>query len=78
MYQSYLFLKTFIKYVEKNPNLSAVDHTLGYADLELEIFFKNVDELRRFIEDISIKFPKTIKNYTYFTVMKNHKFFILK
>jgi Lrp/AsnC family transcriptional regulator for asnA, asnC and gidA len=84
MFKIDFFLKEYskknsiIKYIEKNPNLSAVDHTLGYADLELEIFFKNVDELRRFIEDISIKFPKTIKNYTYFMVMKNHKFFILK
>jgi len=67
-----------IKYVEENPNLLAVDHTLGYADLELEIFLKNVDDLREFVDDLSIKFPKTIKNYSYFMVMKNHKFFILK
>ena len=84
MFKIDFFLKEYskknsiIKYVENNPHLLAVDHTLGYADLELEIFLKNVDELREFVEDISIKFPKTIKNYTYFMVMKNHKFFILK
>ena len=66
-----------IKYIEVNPHLFAVDYTLGYADLELEFYLKNVNQLHQIIEDISIKFPKIIRNYTYVTDVEFHKILIL-
>lgn len=66
-----------IKYVEKNPHLYAVDNTIDYADLELELFFKNINHLHQFIEKISTKFPKSIKNYKYFHISSCIKFFRL-
>ena len=74
-----LYLKDYnkihqiIKYIETNPHLSYIDKTFGYADLELEIIVKNVDQLKQIIEEISIKFPKMIRSYMYFSVTKSHK-----
>lgn len=74
-----LYLKDYnkihqiIKYLETNPYLAYIDKTLGYADLELELIVKNVDQLKQIIEDISIKFPKMIRSYIYFSVAKSHK-----
>ena len=39
---------------------------------------KKVSRLCEFMDDISRVFPKTIKNYTYFTIENTNKFFILK
>jgi len=66
-----------IKYVEQNPHLYAVDHTIDYADLELELYMKNLNHLHQFIEDISTKFPKSIRNYKYFQILKAYKYFRL-
>jgi Lrp/AsnC family transcriptional regulator for asnA, asnC and gidA len=74
-----LYLKDYdkinqiIKYIEANPYLSYIDKTFGYADLELEFIVKSVDQLKQIIEDISSKFPKMIRSYTYFSVSKSHK-----
>ena len=66
-----------IKYIEKNPHLAYVDHTIDYADLEVELFLKNINHLHQFIEDVLTKFPKSIRNYKYFQIFKHHKYFRL-
>ena len=74
-----LYLKDYnkihqiIKYLETNPHLSYIDKTFGYADLELELIVKNVDQFKQIIEDISLKFPKMIRSYMYFCVTRSHK-----
>jgi Lrp/AsnC family transcriptional regulator for asnA, asnC and gidA len=74
-----LFLKDYNKvhllkkYIEKNPHLAYIDKALGHADLELELIVKDVTQLNQIIEDICIKFPKIIRNYSYFRVVKSHK-----
>ncbi|UCF13637.1 MAG: Lrp/AsnC family transcriptional regulator, partial [Thermoplasmatales archaeon] len=74
-----LYLKDYnkihqiIKYLETNPHLSYIDKTFGYADLELELIVKNVDQLKQIIEDISSNFPKMIRSYMYFSAAKSHK-----
>jgi Lrp/AsnC family leucine-responsive transcriptional regulator len=74
-----LYLKDYnkihqiIKFIEANPHLSYIDKTFGYADLELELIVKNLDQLIQIIEDISRKFPKMIRSYTYFSVVMSHK-----
>ena len=71
--KDYNKIHQIIKYLEANPYLGYIDKTLGYADLELELIVKNVDQLKQIIEDISIKFPKMIRSYIYFSVAKSHK-----
>jgi Lrp/AsnC family transcriptional regulator for asnA, asnC and gidA len=63
-----------IKYVETNPNFYTVDHTIGYADLELEWILKDLNHLDQIIEDLHSKFPRVIRNYKYFHVKKPHKY----
>ncbi len=71
--KDYNKIHQIIKYLETNPHLSYIDKTFGYADLELELIVKNVDQLNQIIEDVSSKFPKMIRSYTYFSVAKSHK-----
>lgn len=66
-----------IKYVEKNPYLIALDSTLGYADLEFEFILYNINQLHKIVEDITLKFPKIIRNYAITAVEKNYKFLIM-
>jgi Lrp/AsnC family leucine-responsive transcriptional regulator len=66
-----------IKFLEKNPYLTYVDHTIDYADLEVELFLKNINHLHQFIEDVLTRFPRGIRNYKYFQTLNNLKFFQL-
>jgi Lrp/AsnC family transcriptional regulator for asnA, asnC and gidA len=71
--KDYNKLHQIIKYLETNPHLAYIDKTFGYADLELELIVKDVNQLKQIIEDLSSKFPKMIRSYTYFSVAKSHK-----
>jgi Lrp/AsnC family transcriptional regulator for asnA, asnC and gidA len=70
-------INKIIKYVEKNPLLYSVDYTIGYADLELEINVKNINQLHEIIEDLHSRFPKIIRNYSYFRGVKYYKWYTL-
>ena len=71
--KDYNKINQILKYIEANPNLSYIDKTFGYADLELELIVKNVVQLKQIIEDILSKFPKMIRSYSYFSIAKSHK-----
>ena len=43
------------------------------ADLEYEIFLKNLNQLHQIIESVTMKFPDCIKNYRYYTIIEKHK-----
>jgi Lrp/AsnC family transcriptional regulator for asnA, asnC and gidA len=73
----YTKINQIIKYLEKNLLLLCVDYTIGYADLEIEINVKNINQLYKIIEDLHSKFPKIIRDYSYFRVVKVYKWFNL-
>jgi Lrp/AsnC family transcriptional regulator for asnA, asnC and gidA len=75
--KEYSKINQIIRYIERNPNLVYVDYTIGYADLELEFYLKNIAHLHQIVEDLFKKFPGSIKNYTYFTNINEHKCFKL-
>lgn len=63
-----------IDYVRNNPHLYCIEKALGNAsDLELEFYLENVEQLHEIMEDISLKFPESIKNFKYFSYLKTHK-----
>jgi DNA-binding Lrp family transcriptional regulator len=66
--------KKIVDYVENNPNLVYRIASLGYVDLELVFILNNANQLHQIMEDISSKFPDTIKNYKYFSITKTHKY----
>ena len=70
-------INQIIKYIEKNPLLKSVDYTIGYADLELELNVRNINQLHNIIEDLHSQFPKIIRNYSYFRVVKTYKWYDL-
>jgi DNA-binding Lrp family transcriptional regulator len=73
----YTKLNQIVKYLEKNPLLYCVDYTIGYADLELEINVKDISQLHDIIEDLHSKFPKIIRNYSFFRGVKFYKWYSL-
>ena len=62
-----------LEYVEGNPNLNHIIRSIGYVDLEFLFYLKDVNQLHEIMKDLSIKFPDAIKNYTYFSITKTHK-----
>jgi len=73
----YTKLNQIVKYIEKNPLLYCVDYTMGYADLELEINVRDISQLHDIIEDLHSKFPKLIRNYSFFRGIKFYKWYTL-
>lgn len=63
-----------IDYVATNPNLFCRMASLGYVDLELIFMLNNANQLHQIMEDLSSKFPDTIRNYKYFSDIKTHKY----
>jgi DNA-binding Lrp family transcriptional regulator len=78
-----IFLKEFsryneiVKFVEKNPSLMAINCSLGYVDLELELILRDLKELHEFLEEITQRFPDVIRSYSYFRAIESHKFLLL-
>jgi len=62
-----------INYLKENPNLKYYIKTIGYVDLEFAFVLNNAHQLHQIMEDLSCKFPDTIKNYTYFSSVKTYK-----
>jgi Lrp/AsnC family transcriptional regulator for asnA, asnC and gidA len=64
---------SMIKYIKKNPNLIFIDKSAGFADLELEFYVKNLDQLLKIIYNLIKQFPGVIKSYKYFYLKKIFK-----
>jgi len=71
--KKYNKMPQIINYIKNNPHFICIDKTLGYVDLEMEFYLKNVHELHAIMEDIALKFPDTIRNYKYVSVVTTHK-----
>ena len=67
-------IKQIIEYLSRNPYFVGVDRTLGYKDLEIEFYLKNVDEVHKIMQDLSLKFPDTIRNYKYVYVVETFRY----
>ena len=73
----YTKLNQIVQYLEKNPLLYCVDYTIGYADLEIEINVRDNSQLHDIIENLHSKFPKLIRNYSFFRGVKFFKWYSL-
>jgi len=64
-----------IAYIKKNKNISLVTESFGRGvDLDFGFFLQNMTQLQDIINDLSSKFPETIKNFKYFCTVKQHKY----
>jgi len=72
--KNYMKRLKIIDYIRNNPHLYCIERALGEtADLELEFYLENVNQLHQIMEDISMKFPEDIKNFNYYSYLKVHK-----
>jgi len=63
-----------IEYIRKNQNIFWIYETFGRGvDLDFEFVFKDITQLHDIINDLSLKFPETIKNFRYYSHSKVHK-----
>lgn len=54
-----------INYIKQNPHLIMIDKAIGYYDLELDFYLKDLDHLHDIMDDLTTKFPNDIRNYSY-------------
>jgi DNA-binding Lrp family transcriptional regulator len=62
-----------ISYIKLNPHLVMIDKSVGYFDLELDFWVKNLDEFHKIMDDLVEKYPDSIRNYSYVHDPKKHK-----
>lgn len=55
--------KRIMSYFKDNPNIVWVTKFIGYYDLSIEMEVKDVEEFRRILDDIKLKFSDLIKNH---------------
>jgi len=72
--KNYAKRNKILEYIEKNPHLYCVEKALGQAaDIELEFYLENVQQLHKIMDDLSMKFPESINNFNYFSYLEVHK-----
>jgi len=70
IYKVDIFLKNhrqrinIVQYIKQNPYLIYISTSTGLCDLEFEFVIKNQKQLIDIIEDINLKYPNSIKNYS--------------
>ena len=64
--------KSLIAYMSTKPYFITLNVAIGWADIEPEIFVKDIDSLLEVMEDLDSKFPMMIKRQTYQIVEKVH------
>jgi Lrp/AsnC family transcriptional regulator for asnA, asnC and gidA len=62
-----------IGYIRQNPHLTMIDKSIGYHDLELDFWLKNLNQFHRIMDDLTIRFPGVIKNFNYVHNPYKHK-----
>ena len=64
-----------IAYIKKNKNIILITESIGRGvDLDFGFYLQNMTQLQDMINDLSSKFPETIKNFRYSCTIKQHKY----
>jgi Lrp/AsnC family transcriptional regulator for asnA, asnC and gidA len=62
-----------IRYIKQDPHLVMIDKSIGYYDLELDLWVKNINEFHKIMDNLTIEFQDSIKNYSYVHDPQLHK-----
>jgi len=54
-----------INYMKNNPHLIMVDKSIGYYDLELDLWVESLEQFLEIMDDLTMRFPASIRNYKY-------------
>ena len=56
-----------------NPSVIYIPKSIGFADFEIELMAKNVQEVEQFIKSLTDRYANSIREYSYFAFTKPHK-----
>lgn len=70
-------LKHLRHYIKSHPNIVYDNEVLGGDDIELDVQVKDMQELRKIIEDLKSRFAEIIKDYKTMLFYKEHKLLFL-
>ena len=62
-----------IRYIRLDPHLVMIDKSIGYFDLELDFWVRDLKEFHQIMDNLTIAFPESIKNYIYVHNPQLHK-----
>ena len=62
-----------INYIKYNPHLAMIDKAIGYYDLELDFWLKDINHLHDVMDDLTMKFSNDIRDYEYVHDPNLHK-----
>jgi DNA-binding Lrp family transcriptional regulator len=54
-------------YIKYNPNVTFLNTSAGYADIEIEFNIESIDRIFEIMDNLSTKFPNAVRKYTYFS-----------
>ncbi|MEJ2296472.1 MAG: winged helix-turn-helix transcriptional regulator, partial [Candidatus Lokiarchaeota archaeon] len=55
-----------ITYISKNPFVLYISASAGLSDLEVEMIVESPEQLISILEDVNMKFPNAIRNYSFY------------
>jgi DNA-binding Lrp family transcriptional regulator len=64
---------SIINYIKTYPYVFYVSISVGLCDLEVELIVESPEKIVEILEDINIKFPNVIKNYSFYGDFKPYK-----
>jgi len=70
---NYTERKKIISYIKYNPHLEMIDKSIGYYDLELDFWVEDLNQFHEIMDNLTTKFPESIKNYIYVHDSKKYK-----
>jgi Lrp/AsnC family leucine-responsive transcriptional regulator len=66
--------RNIIEYIKRQPYVDCiVDSQMGWTDLQIEVFCKNIDNLLQIMEEIDKKFTGAIRKQEYWISTERHK-----
>lgn len=65
--------KEIWNYLKYNPYVTFINTSAGYADIEIEFTIENSNKLIEIMEDVSAKFPDSIRRYIFWSAKKTYK-----
>jgi Lrp/AsnC family leucine-responsive transcriptional regulator len=72
--KQYHMRSEIIRYLMENPYFRSMHQLIGHAsDLEIDFILENVTQLHEVMDTLSSRFPESVKDFKYWSILKLHK-----
>lgn len=65
--------KDIVAFVKKKPYFKCLNTSIGYCDLEMEFHIQGMDEINDLLDEITLKFPGSVRNYFFLRTRETYK-----